>query len=404
MMNKRPSFKKSAVLLAVLGSISSVPALADSNTGFLEGSSTNLNFRYRYENVDQQGIKEQADASTLRSRLTFKSGTFSNYRVLAEVDNVTRIGAERYNSGNNHDNVKGYPVVADPTGTDLNQLNVMYQGENGAFTLGRQRINLGNQRFVGGVAWRQNEQTFDGARGQYTFNDNFSLDYSFVYHVNRIFGPDGPKSSLNGYFHFINATYKQSEMLNVTAFAYLLNDNDWPDQNNTIGFDYTGKFGWLSAHASYAKQEYRDFDAGYFAIDGTASVSAFKFTLGMEELGDDHGQYGFSTPLATAHKFNGFADKFLATPKDGLRDYYGKVATKVGPVNLAAFYHKFESVNNKRDYGTEYDLVASAKVHKTTTVLVKYASYDADTTSASDKGLTADTDKLWLMANVNFNL
>jgi hypothetical protein len=33
-------------------------------------------------------------------------------------------------------------------------------------TLGRQRINLDDQRFVGSVGWRQNEQTFDAVRGR----------------------------------------------------------------------------------------------------------------------------------------------------------------------------------------------------------------------------------------------
>ncbi|RLV61699.1 hypothetical protein D5018_00855 [Parashewanella curva] len=403
MMKKLPSFKTSAILLAVLGGVSSMSAMAASDTGFIDGSSTNLNFRYRYENVDQQAIKEQADASTLRSRIAFKSGTFSNLRVLAELDNVTRIGAERYNSGNKYDNNPDYPVVADPTGTSLNQFNVMYQGDAGSVTVGRQRINLGNQRFVGGVAWRQNEQTFDGIRGQYTFNDQLSFDYSYIYYVSRIFGPDGPKRGMDGNFNFINATYKVNKAHKVTGFAYLLKDDNWTDANNTYGFDYMGKFNWLNVHASYATQTNGDYDANYFAVDGTASVSAFKFTLGIEQLGSDDGQYGFSTPLATAHKFNGFADKFLGTPKDGLKDFYGKVATKVGPVNLAAFYHKFESVENSRDYGTEYDLVASAKVHKTTTLLMKYASYDADS-SNTDPKTNKDTDKLWLMANVNFSL
>jgi hypothetical protein len=33
-------------------------------------------------------------------------------------------------------------------------------------TLGRQRVNLDDQRFIGAAAWRQHEQTFDAARAE----------------------------------------------------------------------------------------------------------------------------------------------------------------------------------------------------------------------------------------------
>ena len=39
-----------------------------------------------------------ANASTLKSRLTWNSGVVNGYKGLVEVDNVSVIGAERYNS------------------------------------------------------------------------------------------------------------------------------------------------------------------------------------------------------------------------------------------------------------------------------------------------------------------
>ena len=49
-----------------------------------------------------------------------------------------------------------YPVVADPEGTDLNQFYVQYAAPAGTTVrLGRQRIKLDTERFVGSVAWRQ---------------------------------------------------------------------------------------------------------------------------------------------------------------------------------------------------------------------------------------------------------
>ena len=46
-----------------------------------------------------------------------------------------------------------------------------------------------------------------------------------------------------------------------------------------------------------------------------------RLNAGYEVLGADNG-VGFATPLATGHKFQGWADKFLTTPGDGIEDVY----------------------------------------------------------------------------------
>ena len=71
------------------------------------------------------------------------------------------VGNELYNSTRN--GITDRPVVADPTGTDVNQALILYRGiDSTLIRAGRQRINLDNQRFVGAVGWRQNDQTYDG--------------------------------------------------------------------------------------------------------------------------------------------------------------------------------------------------------------------------------------------------
>ena len=59
---------------------------------------TAVQLRYRYEYVDQDKTAHPANASTLKSRLTWNSGVVNGYKGLVEVDNVSVIGAERYNS------------------------------------------------------------------------------------------------------------------------------------------------------------------------------------------------------------------------------------------------------------------------------------------------------------------
>jgi hypothetical protein len=193
----------------------------DLNKMVTEGK-VNFDFRYRYEFVDQDGIDKDAGASTLRSRLTYQSAELRGISFLAEFDNVSVIGSERYNSTEN--GKTQYPVVADPKGTDINQAFIKYTGDSFDGTYGRQRILHDGQRFVGGVAWRQNEQTYDGFRADWKPTNTLKLDYSYVYNVNRIFGPDdgANPANLHGNNHFVYVDYAIAEGHKIAGFSYLL--------------------------------------------------------------------------------------------------------------------------------------------------------------------------------------
>jgi len=115
---------------------------------------------------------------------------------------------------------------------------------------------------------------------------------------------------------------------------------------------------------------------------------------GYELLGSDNG-VGFSTPLATLHKFQGFSDKFLSTPAEGIQDVYLTVKGAVSGVNLSATYHDLSSDINDKDYGSEIDLVAVYSINKNYKTLIKLATY-----SATDHA--TDTSKLWLQAEAKF--
>ena len=110
-----------------------------------------LDARYRYEYVDQDGLADEANAHTVRTRLGYETGKFKDFSALLEFENITDIGGEHYN-----DTINGkatYPTVADPEDTALNRLQLTYTGlPDTALVLGRQNIVLDNQRFVGGIA------------------------------------------------------------------------------------------------------------------------------------------------------------------------------------------------------------------------------------------------------------
>lgn len=118
-------------------------------------------------------------------------------------------------------------------------------------------------------------------------------------------------------------------------------------------------------------------------------------------LGGD-GTNAFSTLLATGHKFNGWADKFLSTPVNGLEDLYFGIMADLSGVHkhlentkAKVIYHDYSAENGGADYGTEWNAVITKKFAKKYAASLKYASYDADSFSN-------DTSKLWLTLGYKF--
>ncbi|MDR7121316.1 alginate export family protein [Rheinheimera soli] len=361
-------------------------------------SKTSLNLRYRFEWVDQDGRPEDALASTLRSRLSWKSGSANGFFVQWELDNVAELGDDKFN--NTRNGRADYPVVADPKGTDLNQAYLGYKYGNWLMILGRQRINHNDERFVGGVGWRQNEQTFDGYRLQYEINQAVSLDYSYIYNVNRIFGPTGPTANLNGGLHLFNALLKLDKAHQFAFYGYDMDfDSAAALSNRTLGFSYDGTFDKVKLHTAYARQSDTgnnpdSYSADYWNLEIGTQLAAFNLGAGYEVLGSDNGK-GFITPLATLHKFQGFVDQFLATPGTGIRDLYVKLGTKVGKMAWTAIWHDLSADTGGLDYGTELDLIAAYPLADQIGLMVKYAHYSSDS-------FATDTSKFWTMVTVSF--
>jgi hypothetical protein len=98
-------------------------------------------------------------------------------------------------------------------------------------------------------------------------------------------------------------------------------------------------------------------------------------------LGGD-GKYGFLTPFATLHAFNGWADKFLLTPLSGLQDIYFLLGANFEllqrPLVLKLVCHDFRSDHGSIRYGSEVDVMAQMTVLERLDVLLKFAAYNAD--------------------------
>jgi hypothetical protein len=425
--------KLSLLCLAITGVTLSHNVVAEESFSniFTQGTPI-LDARYRYEFVDQDAAKgktapDHANAQTLRTRLGFKTGTWYGLSSLLEADNVARIGNESFNSTRN--GPKQYSVVADPDGTEINQALLRYDHKYGSAVAGRQRINLDNQRFIGGVAWRQNEQTYDGGLLQLKPIAGLTLTAAYIDNINTIFGPENGKydnktnpANIDGHSQLFNAQYVAMPELTVTAYTYLLDlDNIATNaasavgtlSSQTTGLRLSGAISGFTYAAEYAQQDdYGDnpnqLDSDYYLAELGYTVAGVALKAGYEVLGggDDGkgaGNLAFQTPLATKHAFQGWADTFLTTPADGIEDLYlGATMPLLGGTAMAV-YHDFSAEQGSTRYGEEYDLSYGHAIPgvKGLVAVAKYANYNS-----ADNALTTfnnvDTQKFWLQLQYSY--
>jgi hypothetical protein len=362
---------------------------------------TTLDLNLRYETVDQDNVKKEASALTLRTRLNYTSASYNGFTGVVEFEDSRQIaGVDDYNDavGNNGQ----YSVIADPESTELDQAFVQYQQGKVIAKVGRQVITLDNHRYVGHVGWRQDRQTFDAATLNYAPLDNLKMSYSYINKRNRIFAEVKDFDSKD---HLLNVAY-QTGLGKLTAYSYLLEvDEGTPNGLDTYGVSFKGKKDKFSYYAEFATQDSEsgatDYSATYMAIEGGYSFDAVALKLGAEVLGSDDSMYGFSTPLATLHKFNGWSDQFLTTPKEGLVDLYASVSGKAFGGGWTLVFHDFsadESTATVDDLGSEVNAVYVKKFAKNYKAGIKYAAYSAGDAAAGK----VDTDKVWLWVSAKF--
>lgn len=389
-----------AITLACSITAISAPVYASLNeklSSAIKQSAVSAQFRYRLEHVEQDNTLEDAIASTLRSRLTVNTGKFDNFSAMVQLDNVSVLGNDNYNSSFN--GKTNYSVVADPKGTDINQALLSYQNSQGtSFSAGRQLVNHANQRFLGGVGWRQNEQTLDGYRLQHSFSQSVDVELGHYYNVNRIFGPKGAAADQHGSFNTLTTHWQASTEHKFLAFAYDFEFDNWAIRSSrTLGIDYQGKLAalpQLSWHLSLAQQDdahnaTQAFSHNYHRISLNWTMPGVTVQAGQERLAGD-GQTAFQTPLATLHAFSGFADMFLNTPDSGLRDNWLQLNTKVKEVGLMLGYHQFDSDVGSVKYGDEWNASISYNLNTQLSGMLKLARYNADS-------FAVETTKIWLM-------
>jgi hypothetical protein len=239
--------------------------------GAIKAGNPLIDLRLRYELVDQADKPRNATATTFRARLGYQTGQYFGFAALAEFDLVQHLGPRHYFDSIGGGSSALYPTVADPDLTALNRLQLTYSARISnlaatnntpdlRITLGRQRISLGNERFIGNAGWRQHEQTFDSVSLVNTSLPATTLTYAHVTRVNRVFGNNSPMGRFDSHSHLFNAVYAGlMPYLRVEGYAYLLDLRQSPMLSTaTYGLRGESSVDLGSAHwhfnAAYARR------------------------------------------------------------------------------------------------------------------------------------------------------
>lgn len=368
-----------------------------------------MDLTYRWENVDQDkgpGNPQTANANTARLRLGYLTPTFFDFQAYAEYEGLYAL-QEDYNSTRNRRTQ--YSVVADPDASELNQFWLSYKGiPDTEAKVGRQRIKLDDDRFIGNVGWRQMEMTYDSVllTHKSTALPGLTVYAGYLDSARTIFST---KESMNS--PIFNVNYKVGDWGNLVGYGYWLDYRErenFAKSSQTYGLRFNGKspkfFDTVNAiyTAEWSNQsDYGDNPNHYQAdrINLMAGASAYNLTLSgaVEQLNGYGNGKSFQTPLGTNHAFQGWADLFLVTPGDGIRDVNATANYKMmdGSLIFTGVYHDFKDDTGSVQYGTEWDFSVLKKFGKHYSLLAKYANYTADT-------FGTDTQRIWLQADISF--
>lgn len=375
-------------------------------------------FRLRYEQAEQANKAEQANAMTVRSLIGWQTAKFHDFSLTAQLINVSKLQSDYNDKKNNLDQAgkSAFPAVADPENTDINLLSLDWSGlPKTTLRAGRQSIKLDNTRFVGNVEFRQVMQVFDGIAAEYAGvadTEIYLAHFTQVKQINTL--------ARSGQFDIVHAKYKLAAGESLTGYGYF---SDFADlgagaaaglgasgnpSNKTLGLRLDGAHPFanfkLLYTAEYAKQTAlangdARINAYYAKLGGGAIKDGWYIRYDQEILSSNDGGYGFQTPFGTNHLFQGWADQFLVTPKQGIRDQFISVGGKPHPsLALTAEFHVMDAMNatgmTGSRYGNEIDVGATWTVNNKLWLRAEYADFrEQDQLTAARK---FDTRRLWL--------
>ncbi|MEM7486769.1 MAG: alginate export family protein [Bacteroidota bacterium] len=292
----------------------------------------NGKLRFWHANDDAASASQ---AYTFGTNFGYLTKAYKGFQIYIEGESVVALTPDLY-----FDSVNGLTDltnVTDPETLELNQAHIAYNSSfNGTVLevkVGRQAAIVEDERFIGRVSARQDDQTFDALYGRVQ-NDQKGLafEYAYMYQVNRLVAEEVDWRSDS---HAFMLRYFKNEKVRFGLFTHLLDfQEDAPNvSNQTYGItidrgplpkDKTA----LNYRTAFAYQsEFGDNPTDYeaFLINAEVGVSFPSvgiFSIGYELASSDNGIASYQFPLSTGQRLHRISDVFIDPPADGLHNPY----------------------------------------------------------------------------------
>ncbi len=366
-----------------------------------------LGLRGRYTDVSE--AENNGRAASLLVRLDWEAKWNPQLSTLVEFDSAETWFQDEHRDGLRFNNE---PLVPDVPGDEINQAFLQWRSGQWQTRIGRQRIELANQRFIGSVSFWQNDQTYDALRLRYAFLSNTNLQYIYIDNVNRFWGEDAgtrlrpsdinfdalmgirPAPTLGDHeqdTHLLHLEIKEWDYSQVLAWHYDIENKTAAILSNTtsgIGYRFNHKASTIKymLEADIAMQErdpLGDNSIPYHRLEVGLGFDSLELHLSQENLGSDNGA-SFITPLGSIVDFQGWADAFFITPPDGVVDKRLQLDWRFNPFRLDARYHFFESYETGDDFGTELDIDLTWKATDDQTLILRLSNFENNSVRFED--------------------
>ncbi len=392
----RSAIRRHALAAALAATLPLLPAAGTAQAGDWEAQ---WNARLRYEHVDDAAFPRDADAATLRLRAGLHGRLGAHWEALLEGEGIAAAG--HYDDGTGAPKPR-WPAVIDPEGAELDQAWLRGHAGPVSVTAGRQRLLFANQRWVGNSGWRQNEQTFDALSTEWALRPSLTLRHAWLDRAHRVAGDDARDPLARERrldTHYAELAWQHGKW-QLAPYLLRHRDRDVPGASTETrglrgAWDAVADGRGCRVAAEFAQQvdagaNPRNFSHDYWLLEPACAVDGVLLRVGVEHLGGD-GTHALQAPLGTLHAFNGWADKFNATPAAGLDDRYLGAGGKWrgGTLEWQVAWHDYRSDAGDLRYGRELDASLAFPVAKGVRGLAKVADYRADR-------FARDTRKLWL--------
>ncbi len=356
--------------------------------------------RARYAEVD---AAQTGRAVSVLVRGNLDSQWTEHFHSFIEADAVASFLRDQHSDGAR---LNQKPLVQDAEGFELNQAYIAWREDELLIRAGRQRINLDNQRFIGGNAFWQNEQTFDALLAEYLLLGHSRFTYSYIANANRIFGEKADKGDIGRTpalygdhaqrSHIGHLEWNGFDYSRLATYAYRMDNQDMPSVSNaTYGASYA--FHYKRSRIKYRLQlevaEQKRFalmpnQLGYLLWDAGVALDAVELNFRHEVLDADNGHL-FTMPLGSGQQFDGWAGVASGLAKAGLRHDAVGVVWRRSPFRTDIFRRQFHEVLTDRNIGHEWNVDVSYRPQRKQRLSLRFAQFEP-------AGSAQDTRKLFV--------